>query len=50
MRKALRSDTIDVLTFYYVEQSQEWNELCGPRVRWRIAGLPAATVRSAFSA
>ncbi len=30
MRQALRSDAIDVLTFYYVEESEEWEALCGP--------------------
>ena len=27
---ALRSDYVDVLTFYYVEEISEWNELTGP--------------------
>ncbi len=30
MLKALGSDYIDVLTFYYVEEPEEWDALCGP--------------------
>jgi aryl-alcohol dehydrogenase-like predicted oxidoreductase len=30
MLKALGTDYVDVLTFYYVEERTEWAELCGP--------------------
>ena len=30
MLAALRTDYLDVLTFYYVEAMAEWDELCGP--------------------
>jgi predicted aldo/keto reductase-like oxidoreductase len=29
-RRTLRTDRIDVLTFYYVEKEAEWQEICGP--------------------
>src|ERR1700730_4844322 len=30
MLKALGTDYVDVLTFYYVEERTEWEQLCGP--------------------
>src|SRR4051812_20073072 len=30
MLRALATDYVDVLTFYYVEEPSEWGELCGP--------------------
>ena len=51
MLKTLGTDYIDVLTFYYVEETDGmgWRSVV-PAARSRIAGPPGATVRSAFSA
>lgn len=31
IRRELRTDTIDVITFYYVEAQEEWDQIAGPR-------------------
>jgi hypothetical protein len=50
MLATLRTDYLDVLTFYYVEGPAEWGRSPGRAAPWSTAVRPAATAWSAGSA
>ena len=44
---AIHSDYVDILTFYYVEEAEEWDQLIARAGAWKCAGRLGATAECA---